>query len=246
MLAFESEEPLSLISEGRGFWRYVETDSGLRFLTEYNYETRWGQLGQMVDRLVFRPLLGWMTAFSFDVLARWVENGTTPEISFRTILAHAIARAGLALIWVYQGLVPKLLVSTLQSGSRSVGSAWKHSRVRRSSFSACSKSLLGLHCSCGGDRHGWPTLRAYCQSDSQRGQCFRIRHSHSARTIRLSRRSGWSRSVLLLAVSLARFRQPRTARGSHQNNKDEKRFRAYAWLGVLGTAPSDSQAVRAD
>lgn len=61
--------------------------------------------------MAFRPLLGWATALSFDVLARWVEDGTTPETSYRTILAHALARVGLALIWIYQGLVPKLLVS---------------------------------------------------------------------------------------------------------------------------------------
>jgi len=111
VLAFESDNPLSLIREGRGFWRYVETDDGLRFLTEYNYETRWGRVGEVVDRLAFRPLLGWATALSFDVLARWVEDGTPPETSYRTILAHALARVGLALIWIYQGLVPKLLVS---------------------------------------------------------------------------------------------------------------------------------------
>jgi len=111
VLAFESDSPLSLISEGRGFWRYVETDDGLRFLTEYNYETRWGRLGTIVDSVAFRPLLGWATALSFDVLARWVAEGTTPETSYRTILAHALARVGLALIWIYQGLVPKLLVS---------------------------------------------------------------------------------------------------------------------------------------
>jgi hypothetical protein len=111
VLAFESDSPLSLISEGRGFWRYVETDDGLRFLTDYNYETRWGRVGEVIDSVAFRPLLGWATALSFDVLARWVEAGTPPETSYRTLLAHALARVGLALIWLYQGLIPKLLVS---------------------------------------------------------------------------------------------------------------------------------------
>ncbi|MBX0285989.1 DoxX-like family protein [Haloarcula salinisoli] len=110
VLSFRSDQRRSLISEGRGFWRYVETDDGLRFLTEYNYETRWGPVGALVDRLAFRPLLGWATALSFDVLARWVEDGTPPATSFRSFFAHAVARVGLALIWVYQGLVPKLLV----------------------------------------------------------------------------------------------------------------------------------------
>lgn len=109
VLSFASEDSLSLIREGRGFWRYVETETGLRFLTEYNYDTRWGWVGQAIDRLLFRPLLGWATALSFDVLARWVEDDTPPETSFRLFFAHAVARVGLALIWIYQGLVPKLL-----------------------------------------------------------------------------------------------------------------------------------------
>ncbi len=110
VLSFASEQARSLITEGRGFWRYVETDDGVRFLTEYNYDTRWGALGRLVDRVAFRPLLGWATALSFDVLARWVEDGTPPETSYRALLAHAVARVGLVLIWGYQGLVPKLLV----------------------------------------------------------------------------------------------------------------------------------------
>lgn len=111
VLSFGSEDLISLICQGRGFWRYVETDNGLRFLTEYNYETRWGRIGRVIDRFVFRPLLGWATALSFDVLGRWVEEGTPPESSFQIFFTYAVARVGLALIWIYQGLVPKLLVS---------------------------------------------------------------------------------------------------------------------------------------
>lgn len=110
VLTFDSDDPKSLIEDGRGFWRYVETDDGTRFLTEYNYETRWGRLGRVVDRIGFRPLLGWATAFGFDVLARWAEDGTPPETSYRTAFTHAIATMALGLIWLYQGLVPKLLV----------------------------------------------------------------------------------------------------------------------------------------
>ncbi|MFC7068176.1 DoxX-like family protein [Halobaculum lipolyticum] len=110
-LAFESHDPLSLIAHGRGFWRYVESDDGVRFLTEYNYETRWGRLGRVIDRIIFRRLLGWATALSFDVLARWIEEGTPPERSYRMLATHAVTRIGLALIWIYQGLIPKLLVS---------------------------------------------------------------------------------------------------------------------------------------
>ena len=111
VLAFDSDSPLSPIRDGRGFWRYVETDDGVRFLTEYSYEAPWGRAGRFLDGLVVRPLLGWATALGFDVLGRWIEDGTPPEASYRALLAHAVARIGLALVWIYQGLVPKLFVS---------------------------------------------------------------------------------------------------------------------------------------
>lgn len=109
-LVFRSEDPKALIRQGNGYWKYVPSDDGIRFLTEYNYETRYGRLGRLVDRLVFRPLMGWATAWSFDRLRLWVEDGVAPEASFRQSVVHAVARLSLAVLWVYQGLVPKLLV----------------------------------------------------------------------------------------------------------------------------------------
>src|SRR5919197_5241792 len=58
-LRFWSDDPRSLIRSGSGYWRYVPTGEGVRFLTGYDYETRWGAAGALVDRLLFRPLLGW-------------------------------------------------------------------------------------------------------------------------------------------------------------------------------------------
>lgn len=109
VLEFRSDDPKSLIDEGRGFWRYAEADGDeIRFLTEYDYDTRWGTVGTAVDRFLFRPLLGWATAWSFDALRLWVEEGVTPETSLRTSAVHAVARLTLAFVWAYQGLVPKL------------------------------------------------------------------------------------------------------------------------------------------
>ena len=108
-LTFWSDDPKSLIRDGSGYWRYVPTADGIRFLTWYSYRTRFGLPGRLLDTLVFRPLMGWATAWSFDRLRLWIEHGIDPAISGQRSLVHAIARSSLALVFLYQGLVPKLL-----------------------------------------------------------------------------------------------------------------------------------------
>jgi hypothetical protein len=49
-----------------------------------------------VDRLVFRPLMGWATAWSFDRLRLWCERGISPARS----LWHAFAELGVRLLAV--------------------------------------------------------------------------------------------------------------------------------------------------
>ncbi|NEW07899.1 hypothetical protein GK047_18020 [Paenibacillus sp. SYP-B3998] len=109
-LKFSSANPISLISEGNGYWRYVPTDDGIRFLTRYDYRTRFGVFGSWLDRFLFRPIMGWATAWSFDSLRLWLEQGTLPHVSFRRSIIELIQNLSLFTIWVYQGLVPKLLV----------------------------------------------------------------------------------------------------------------------------------------
>jgi uncharacterized membrane protein YphA (DoxX/SURF4 family) len=41
----------------------------------------------------------------------WLEEGVDPALAMRQMLVHFVARAGLALVFVYQGLVPKLLAA---------------------------------------------------------------------------------------------------------------------------------------
>ncbi|WP_436531182.1 hypothetical protein [Actinoplanes sp. HUAS TT8] len=77
-LRFGSDDVRSLIREGSGYWRYVPADHGVRFLTGYAYRPRWGRLGRLID-LVFGPVFGWATAWSFDRLRLWLERGVTPE-----------------------------------------------------------------------------------------------------------------------------------------------------------------------
>jgi hypothetical protein len=108
-LKFWSDDPKSLIRTGSGYWKYEQCSGGVRFLTGYDYETRFGAAGRTFDRLIFRPLIGWATAWSFDRLRLWIENGIDPALSLYNSLAHALARFTLAFIWFYHGLVPKLL-----------------------------------------------------------------------------------------------------------------------------------------
>lgn len=108
-LRFDSNDPKSLIRRGAGYWRYIPTDASMRFLTWYDYEVRFGAIGRLVDRMIFRPLMGWATAWSFDRLRLWIEEDQTPEVSVAFASIHAVARVTIAFIWFWQGLVPKLI-----------------------------------------------------------------------------------------------------------------------------------------
>ncbi|MFI5802145.1 hypothetical protein [Streptomyces sp. NPDC051561] len=106
-LRFSSAHPLSLLAEGSGYWRYVPTDDGVRFLTGYDYRPRWGGVGAVADRWVFRPLMGWATAWSFDRLRLWLERGITPVRSLLHALGELAARtAVMVLAVVLAGSVP--------------------------------------------------------------------------------------------------------------------------------------------
>lgn len=108
-LKFWSENPVSLISEGSGYWKYIPTPEGIKFLTWYDYKTRFGPLGALLDGMIFRPLMGWATAWSFDRLRRWIEDGLPPQATFSASMCFAIARCALSFVWIYQGLIPKLV-----------------------------------------------------------------------------------------------------------------------------------------
>jgi hypothetical protein len=108
-LKFWSTDPKSLIEEGSGYWRYIPMQNGVRFLTWYDYQTRFGATGRFVDRILFRPLIGWATAWSFDRLRLWIDEGPDPRASLRLSAVHACARVAIAFIWMWEGLVPKLL-----------------------------------------------------------------------------------------------------------------------------------------
>jgi hypothetical protein len=108
-LKFWSTDPKSLILNGSGYWKYVPQPGGVRFLTWYDYQTRFAVMGHLFDRVIFRPLIGWATAWSFDRLRLWIEKGIDPGVSLRSSLIHAMARTVIAFIWLYHGLIPKLI-----------------------------------------------------------------------------------------------------------------------------------------
>lgn len=108
-LHFGTDNKLSIIKEGRGYWQYKPVERGIAFITQYNYDVNFGKFGQWFDRLVFRPLIGWATALSFDVLKRWLETGESPAFQFRRFFLNVGFALLFALIWIYHGLVPKLI-----------------------------------------------------------------------------------------------------------------------------------------
>lgn len=74
-LRFDTTDRWSPLREGRGYWRYVPVPGGVRFITGFDYRPGFGRLA---DRAI-RPVVVWMTAWSFDRLRIWAETGTAPE-----------------------------------------------------------------------------------------------------------------------------------------------------------------------
>lgn len=96
-LRFHPDDALSPLGPGSGYWRYVPTDGGVRFLTGYDYQPGWGRLGVALDPVVVRPLVGWATAWSFDRLRLWAERGLDPSRSRDAAVALTATRlAGVA------------------------------------------------------------------------------------------------------------------------------------------------------
>lgn len=74
-LSFETGDRLSPLRSGRGYWRFVPTSEGVRFITGYDYVPGFGRLPD----LLLRPIVRWMTAWSFDRLRIWAETDEPPE-----------------------------------------------------------------------------------------------------------------------------------------------------------------------
>ena len=154
-LKFWSKDPKSLIRIGSGYWRYVPSTGGTRFLTWYDYQVRFGLLGRILDRLLFRPIIGTATAWSFDRLRLWLEEGREPEASRRLSFAYWLCRATVAFIWFYEGLVPKLLFHDPAEIQMNMSLGFGPIGARHfSDFAGAAEILLGLAVL--GTRWRWP------------------------------------------------------------------------------------------
>ncbi|MDJ0316055.1 SRPBCC family protein [Arthrobacter antibioticus] len=100
VLKFDTADVLSPIGPGSGYWRYIPTDDGLRFITGYNYEPGLGMAGKALDSRTIRPALGWATALSFDRLRLWAESDLEPRHSRNRWFLDAGARIGGVLVAV--------------------------------------------------------------------------------------------------------------------------------------------------
>ncbi|MHA7274189.1 SRPBCC family protein [Arthrobacter sp. TMT4-20] len=93
VLKFDTNDPISPIGQGSGYWRYIPTEDGIRFITGYNYQPGMGALGKVLDSWLIRPALGWATAVSFDRLRLWAETGLAPSDARNRWLLDTTARA---------------------------------------------------------------------------------------------------------------------------------------------------------
>lgn len=108
-LKFWTAHPLSLIQTGSGYWKYTPIEGKVHFETQYDYDVNFGRLGKFIDTYVFRPLLGWATAWSFDTLKLWLEKGFHPHLLIKRTITYWIVCFLLAFVWIYQGFIPKVL-----------------------------------------------------------------------------------------------------------------------------------------
>lgn len=108
-LHFGTDQRLSPIREGRGYWKYEPQEDSVKFLTQYDYDVNFGQAGKIADKFLFRPLIGWATALSFDVLKRWLEKGEAPHAQYIRFFSTYMMTILFAFIWLYQGVIPKII-----------------------------------------------------------------------------------------------------------------------------------------
>jgi hypothetical protein len=107
-LHFGTDQKFSMIREGKGYWQYKPNQDSIKFLTQYDYEVNFGRMGVLFDKLLFRPLIGWATALSFDVLKRWLEKGETPHLQYIRFFSTWMISFLFFFIWSYHGWIPKI------------------------------------------------------------------------------------------------------------------------------------------
>ena len=92
-----------------------------------------------MNAAVFGPLLGWATAWSFDRLRLWLEDGLDPGVAFSLAAIHAAAGVALAC-----ALAHRLIGLT-------VGAARTNPRLFRAPFNPAALNLSMAALGCGED-----------------------------------------------------------------------------------------------
>jgi len=108
-LHFGTNQKLSPIREGKGYWKYIPEGEQIKFLTQYDYQSNFGAFGRMIDKFLFRPGIGWGTALSFDILKRWLEKKESPKTQYTRFFLYWSIVALFFTVWIYHGLVPKII-----------------------------------------------------------------------------------------------------------------------------------------
>lgn len=82
-LVFDTDDWVSPLGKGRGYWKYhphtQDGQEGVIFITGYEYAPGWGIVGRVLDLVITRRFIWWLTAWSFDRLRLWAEDGIPPE-----------------------------------------------------------------------------------------------------------------------------------------------------------------------
>lgn len=110
---FGSEDPKSLITHGRGVWLYERRPEGTFFKTVFDYQTRHGVVGELLDFYLFRPMMQLATEWSFETLRQWCAGDESAVARRRSrwrfvlfFLARSLGRApeaGAARSWLGSG-----------------------------------------------------------------------------------------------------------------------------------------------
>lgn len=87
---FSSDDWKSLITDGRGIWEYKPCAEGTYFRTVYDYEIRYGFFGDLIDSLLFRPIMQLGTEYGFETLRRWCAGDENALIERDSKLKFAL------------------------------------------------------------------------------------------------------------------------------------------------------------
>jgi hypothetical protein len=86
---FFSEDWKSLITYGRGIWQYEEREGGTYFRTVFDYDVRYGAIGRLIDKLIFRPVMQLATEWGFETLKLW-SAGDNQALKYRSNIIRFI------------------------------------------------------------------------------------------------------------------------------------------------------------